>query len=103
MNLQDLIINERSGYVVFRFGKGGKQRQAPLPRESRKAIQQYLQVRPPADSEIDQTSDLQKLSDRIAGQTPEGWELFDKVKVFMAENLYEHINDFHHHRISLIG
>jgi hypothetical protein len=48
--------------------------------------------KPPADPETDQTSDLQKLSDRIAGLTPEGWELFDKVKVFTAENLYEHIN-----------
>ncbi len=37
-------------------------------------------------------SDIQKLSDRIAGLTPEGWEIFDKVKIFTAENLYEHIN-----------
>ncbi len=47
---------------------------------------------PPANPEIAQTPDIQKLSDRIAGLTPEGWELFDKVKIFTAENLYEHIN-----------
>lgn len=48
--------------------------------------------KPPADPQTDQTSDIQKLSDRIAGLTPEGWELFDKVKIFTAGNLYEHIN-----------
>ena len=48
--------------------------------------------KPPANPETDQTSDIQKLSDRIAGLTPEGWELFDRVKIFTAENLYEHIN-----------
>ena len=47
---------------------------------------------PPADPQTDQTSDIQKLSDRIAGLTPEGWEIFDRVKTFTAENLYEHIN-----------
>jgi len=46
VELQDLIINERSGTVIFRFGKGGKQRQCPLPMLARKAIQEYLQVRP---------------------------------------------------------
>jgi len=48
--------------------------------------------KPPADPEKDQTSNIQKLSERIAGLTPEGWEIFDKVKIFTAENLYEHIN-----------
>ena len=49
VELQDLIINERSGYVVFRFGKGGKQRQVPLPLPARRAIQEYLQIRPPVN------------------------------------------------------
>ena len=51
VELQDLIINERSGYVVFRFGKGNKQRQVPLPLTARKAITEYLEIRPPVNSE----------------------------------------------------
>ncbi len=52
VELQDLIINERSGYIVFRLGKGGKQRQVPLSLSSRRAIQEYLRVRPPVSSDI---------------------------------------------------
>lgn len=51
VELQDLIINERSGFVVFRFGKGGKQRQVPLPKSSRNSITEYLQIRPPVNSD----------------------------------------------------
>ena len=50
VELQDLIINDRSGSVVFRNGKGGKQRQVPLPLDARRAIQQYLELRPPVES-----------------------------------------------------
>ena len=51
VELQDLIINERSGHLVFRFEKGGKQRQVPLPKSARRAISEYLQRRPPIGSE----------------------------------------------------
>ena len=51
IELQDLLINERSGSVVFRNGKGSKQRQVPLPLPARRAIQEYLQVRPPVQSQ----------------------------------------------------
>ena len=51
IELQDLIINERSGTVIFRFGKGGKQRQCPLPLLTRRNIQEYLQVRPQVNSQ----------------------------------------------------
>jgi len=50
IELQDLIINDRSGSVVFRNGKGGKERQVPLPLICRRSIQEYLQIRPPVKS-----------------------------------------------------
>lgn len=46
----DLLLGERSGTVVFRFGKGNKQRSVPLPLPARRALQAYLETRPPADS-----------------------------------------------------
>jgi integrase/recombinase XerC len=51
LELADLILNERSGTVVFRFGKGGKQRSVPLPLPARRALQAYLETRPPVQSE----------------------------------------------------
>jgi site-specific recombinase XerD len=50
LELDDLLINERSGNVVFRFGKGGKQRSVPLPLSARRALQAYLETRPPVEA-----------------------------------------------------
>ena len=50
LELRDLIINERSGHVVFRFGKGNKQRSVPLPLPARRSMEAYLETRPPAQS-----------------------------------------------------
>jgi integrase/recombinase XerC len=50
LELTDLILNERSGTVIFRHGKGGKQRSVPLPLQARRAVQIYLDSRPPIDS-----------------------------------------------------
>jgi integrase/recombinase XerC len=47
LELTDLMLSERSGTVVFRFGKGGKQRCVPLPLPARRALQVYLDSRPP--------------------------------------------------------
>jgi integrase/recombinase XerC len=43
-------LNEKSGTVVFRFGKGGKQRSVPLPLAARRALDVYLESRPPVVS-----------------------------------------------------
>ena len=51
LELADLMLSERSGQVVFRFGKGGKQRSVPLPLPARRALQAYLETRPPVKSE----------------------------------------------------
>jgi site-specific recombinase XerD len=47
----DLVINERSGTVIYRYGKGSKQRTVPVPLPARKALLDYLQTRPPIQSE----------------------------------------------------
>jgi integrase/recombinase XerC len=51
LELTDLVLNERSGTVVIRHGKGNKQRSVPLPLPARRAIQAYLETRPPVQSE----------------------------------------------------
>lgn len=50
LELDDVTISERTGSVVFRFGKGGKQRTSPLPQQARQALSKYLEARPPVDT-----------------------------------------------------
>jgi integrase/recombinase XerC len=47
LELHDLLLAERGGTVVFRFGKGNKQRSVPLPLPARRTLQAYLDSRPP--------------------------------------------------------
>jgi site-specific recombinase XerD len=49
LELPDLMLNDRSGLVVFRHGKGNKQRSVPLPLPARKAVTAYLENRPPVE------------------------------------------------------
>jgi site-specific recombinase XerD len=48
LTLGDLLLNDRGGTAIFRNGKGGKQRSIPIPLSARRALQTYLNVRPPA-------------------------------------------------------
>lgn len=50
LELPDLLISERSGTVVFRTGKGNKQRSVPLPLPARRALTDWLAVRPPCET-----------------------------------------------------
>jgi integrase/recombinase XerC len=50
LELDDLVLSERAGYVIFRHGKGNKQRSVPLPLPARKALMAYLEIRPSANS-----------------------------------------------------
>lgn len=43
-------MTDRSGSVVFRHGKGNKQRTVPLPLAARRALLTYLESRPSIDS-----------------------------------------------------
>ena len=46
LELADLMIGERTGSVVFRHGKGNKQRTVPLPLPARRAVERYMESRP---------------------------------------------------------
>jgi integrase/recombinase XerD len=48
LTLTDLEISERKGSLVVRSGKGGRYRMLPLNLDARKAVSDYLQVRPAA-------------------------------------------------------
>ena len=50
LTLADIVLSERSGSVCFRDAKGGKQRSCPLPLSARRAMQAWLDVRPPVGS-----------------------------------------------------
>jgi site-specific recombinase XerD len=50
LELADVSLGERTGTVVFRFGKGNKQRSVPLPLPARRALEAYLGSRPPVES-----------------------------------------------------
>ena len=46
LRLDDLTLNERSGQLHVRRGKGNRARCVPLNAEARTAIRDYLQIRP---------------------------------------------------------
>jgi site-specific recombinase XerD len=52
LRLGDIQLGERSGKVLIRQGKGNKERIVPLNSEARKAIQEWLAVRPEAESDF---------------------------------------------------
>jgi len=52
LQLNDVILGDRSGSVVFRQGKGNKQRTVPLPLPARRALQAWLAVRASVSSSV---------------------------------------------------
>ena len=62
--LDDLMLGERSGTIVFRLGKGNKQRSVPLPLPARRALQNYLESRPPVQSASVFVGERGSLTDR---------------------------------------
>lgn len=64
LELGDLMLSERSGTVVFRHGKGNKQRSVPLPLPARKTVQGYLDTRPPVESQVVFVGERGPLTDR---------------------------------------
>jgi site-specific recombinase XerD len=64
LELSDLMLGERSGTVIFRLGKGGKQRSVPLPLPARRALQAYLESRPPVKSDLVFVGERGPLTDR---------------------------------------
>ena len=49
LRMSDIQLSERKGSVMVQNGKGNKQRSVPLNSDARKAIQEWLEVRPQSD------------------------------------------------------
>jgi site-specific recombinase XerD len=64
LELNDVMLGDRSGSVVFRHGKGNKQRTVPLPLPARRALQAWLDVRPSVASPAVFVGERGPLTDR---------------------------------------
>lgn len=51
LRLNDITLNARNGRLTVRSGKGGKYREVPLNAEARRALQEYLVVRPQVEDD----------------------------------------------------
>lgn len=66
LTVDDITINERSGYVLVRNGKGNKQRTVPLNKIARLSIAPWLELKPDTETLFDLTTrSLQRMVNEI--------------------------------------